>query len=332
MGIQGLKKIIKKHAEKSLREVDITFLNNSTIAIDSSILLYKYRYIYSSDDFHIIGFNNLITELKSFNIKPVFVFDGKPPEAKQDTLNKRIEIKTKLNEKINLLTIKKNELIENTSSELVNNFEEYIDDSEIQENTSELNENTKELNELFEIDKELSKLQKNNLVITRKHSKEVMELLTSLDIDFIKAIGEAEEYCSFLQKNNFVDYVLTEDTDSLTFGAKKVLFNIPKTKNKFLLVDLDLVLSEMVLTYSQFIDFCILCGCDYTCTIPKVGPVTALKLIKDFSTIEGIIGINKYKIPDNFNYLNARSLFIKNEEYSKENIEFNKKIKKPLFI
>jgi hypothetical protein len=61
-GIKGLKKVIKKHAEKSLREVDITFLNGSTIAIDSSILLYKYRYIYSSDDFHIKGFNLLITE------------------------------------------------------------------------------------------------------------------------------------------------------------------------------------------------------------------------------------------------------------------------------
>ena len=99
------------------------------------------------------------------------------------------------------------------------------------------------------------------------------------------------------------------------------------------MVDLDLVLSEMELTYSQFIDFCILCGCDYTCTIPKVGPVTALKLIKEFNSIEGIVNSGKnYQIPDNFNYLNARSLFIKNEEYSKENIEFNKKIKKPLFI
>ena len=331
MGIQGLKKVIKKHAEKSLREVDITFLNGSTIAIDSSILLYKYRYIYSSDDFHIKGFNLLITEFKSFNINPVFVFDGKPPEAKQDTLNKRIEIKTKLNEKINLLTIKKNELIQNTSSELVNNLEEYIDDSEIPEN--ELNESTEPSSELIEINKELSKLQKNNLVITKKHSQEVMELLSSLGVNFIKATGEAEEYCSFLQKNDFVDYVLTEDTDSLTFGAKKVLFNIPKVKNKFLLVDLDLVLSEMELTYSQFIDFCILCGCDYTCTIPKVGPVTALKLIKEFNSIEGIVNSGKnYQIPDNFNYLNARSLFIKNEEYSKENIEFNKKIKKPLFI
>jgi flap endonuclease-1 len=328
MGIQGLKKVIKKNAQKSLREVDITFLNGSVIAIDSSILLYKYRYIYSTDNFHIIGFNSLITDLKNYNIKPVFVFDGKPPEAKQITLDKRMEIKTKLNEKINSLNIKKNELIDF-------NVQEYINDTN-ESNESEINEsesNESEINELKEINRELEKLKKNNLVITKRHSQEVMELLESLDIDFIKATGEAEEYCSFLQKNNFVDYVLTEDTDSLTFGAKKVLFNVPKTKNKFLLVDLDLVLSEMELSYTQFIDFCILCGCDYTCTIPKVGPVTALKLIKEFSSIEGIIhSEKKYKIPDNFNYLNARNLFIKNEEYSKENINFKEKIKKPLFI
>jgi flap endonuclease-1 len=328
MGIQGLKKILKKNAEKSLKEVDITFLNGSKIAIDSSILLYKYRYIHSSDNFHIIGFSSLINELQSFNITPVFVFDGKPPDAKQGTLNKRIETKTKLNEKINEL-IKKKDLIlinELSNSELIN--EEYINDSNLTNESNESNES-----ELIEINKELEKLQKNNLVITKKHSQEVMELLNSLDIGNIKAIGEAEEYCSFLQKNGFVDYVLTEDTDSLTFGATKVLFNIPKTRNKFLLIELNVVLSELEFSYSQFIDFCILCGCDYTCTIPKVGPVSALKLIKEYGSIESIIdkNNNKYKIPDNFNYLVARELFIKNEEYSKDLINFNKN-KKPLFI
>jgi flap endonuclease-1 len=329
MGIQGLKKILKKNAEKSLKEVDITFLNGSKIAIDSSILLYKYRYIHSSNDFHIIGFNSLINELKSFNITPVFVFDGKPPEAKQDTLNKRIEIKTKLNEKINVLIKKKDLILINESNNNLLNLinEEYIDDSENLENPE-----SKSIMEINEINKELQKLQKNNLIITKKHSEEVIVLLESLDINYIKAIGEAEEYCSFLQKNGFVDYVLTEDTDSLTFGATKVLFNIPKTRNKFLLIELNLVLSELKISYEQFIDFCILCGCDYTCTIPKVGPVTALKLIKEYGNIEAIINLNTYNVPDNFNYLVARELFIKNTEYSKQNINFNKKNKKPLFI
>jgi flap endonuclease-1 len=31
----------------------------------------------------------------------------------------------------------------------------------------------------------------------------------------------------------------------------------------------------------QFIDFCILCGCDYTPKIPQIGPIKAYKMIKE---------------------------------------------------
>jgi len=33
------------------------------------------------------------------------------------------------------------------------------------------------------------------------------------------------------------------------------------------------------LTYEEFVDMCILCGCDYTETIDGVGPITAYKVI-----------------------------------------------------
>ena len=40
------------------------------------------------------------------------------------------------------------------------------------------------------------------------------------------------------------------------------------------------ILEELDLTYEQYIDFCILCGCDYTSKVPGIGPVKALKMIK----------------------------------------------------
>ena len=39
----------------------------------------------------------------------------------------------------------------------------------------------------------------------------------------------------------------------------------------------------------QFIDLCILCGCDYTTNIQGVGPVKAYKYIKDLKTIENVL-------------------------------------------
>ena len=73
---------------------------------------------------------------------------------------------------------------------------------------------------------------------------------------------------------------------------------------------LDTILSDLELNYTQFIDLCILCGCDYTCTIPKVGPVNALKLIKKHITID-----NFENVPKEFDYQTARRLFIQNENY-----------------
>jgi 5'-3' exonuclease len=55
------------------------------------------------------------------------------------------------------------------------------------------------------------------------------------------------------------------------------------------------------LTYDQFVDLCILCGCDYCSTIKGIGPKTALKLVKQHKTLEAIIEHlrkdKKYDIP-----------------------------------
>ena len=46
------------------------------------------------------------------------------------------------------------------------------------------------------------------------------------------------------------------------------------------------VMADLGLTEDEFIDMCILCGCDYASKIEGVGPVKAYKFIKEFSSIE----------------------------------------------
>ena len=57
----------------------------------------------------------------------------------------------------------------------------------------------------------------------------------------------------------------------------------------------------MELSYEQFVDLCILCGCDYCSTIKGIGPKTAFKLIKQHKSIETVIEAvkkeKKYEIP-----------------------------------
>lgn len=69
----------------------------------------------------------------------------------------------------------------------------------------------------------------------------------------------------------------------------------------------------------QFIDFCILCGCDYLEPLKGVGAKTAYKLIKDNGDLAGAIEALKDKdakskkekqtIPDEWPWEEARELF-----------------------
>ena len=70
----------------------------------------------------------------------------------------------------------------------------------------------------------------------------------------------------------------------------------------------------------EFIDLCIMCGCDYTQSIGGIGPIKAFSFIEDNRNIEEtLVKIResnedpkkkkKFIIPDNFLYEESRMLF-----------------------
>ena len=71
-------------------------------------------------------------------------------------------------------------------------------------------------------------------------------------------------------------------------------------------------MSGLGFDYDQFIDLCILLGCDYCGTIRGIGRVRAVELIDKYKNIENVIKSldpKKYPTPENFNYVRARELF-----------------------
>jgi flap endonuclease-1 len=130
-----------------------------------------------------------------------------------------------------------------------------------------------------------------------------------MGIPYLDAIGEADPQCAELVKSGSADYVLSEDMDLLTFGTPYLIRGL--TKNKPIIYNLNKLLSELKLTQLQFVDLCILFGCDYTPRIKKVGVVRAFKLIKKYKNIENIIKNEKtIDIPSDYNYLEARDYFV----------------------
>lgn len=72
------------------------------------------------------------------------------------------------------------------------------------------------------------------------------------------------------------------------------------------------LLEELQLTPDQFIDVCILCGCDYCGRIPGIGPTKALDLVRQQGAMEGVLAKldrTKFVVPEPYPYEEARRLF-----------------------
>jgi flap endonuclease-1 len=122
---------------------------------------------------------------------------------------------------------------------------------------------------------------------------------------------------------------MTEDMDSLVFGCprliRKSITKLKTNKDDVSIFDLENILKSFDLTHDEFIDLCILCGCDYCSNIPKIGNITAYKLIKKHKNIENVIEEiknKKYDIPDDYmeKFLISRKLFL----IFKNNIDIKK--------
>ena len=165
-------------------------------------------------------------------------------------------------------------------------------------------------------DKEaIEKFSKRTIRVTPEQNEDCKKLLRLMGIPVIDAPSEAEAQCAQLCKEGHVYGISTEDMDSLTLGTPKLLRHLMTPAAQKVLVlefDHDMILKELDLTNDEFIDLCILCGCDYTSKIQGIGPVRALQLIRKHKCIEKIIeelDPDKYKIPEDFPYKEARELF-----------------------
>ena len=103
--------------------------------------------------------------------------------------------------------------------------------------------------------------------------------------------------------------------DTLTFASPVLLRRLTFSearKMPIMEIKLDKVLSGLGMDMDQFIDLCILLGCDYCDSIKGIGPHRALALIKEHKNIESVlknIDRKKYIVPEDWPYEEARRLF-----------------------
>jgi flap endonuclease-1 len=104
-------------------------------------------------------------------------------------------------------------------------------------------------------------------------------LLERLDVPVVEAPAEGEAQASYMAARGDVDYVGSEDYDTLLFGAPETLRQLTSSGDPELM-GLEPTLERHGITREQLVDVAILCGTDFNEGISGVGPKTAVKAIK----------------------------------------------------
>lgn len=144
-------------------------------------------------------------------------------------------------------------------------------------------------------------------------------LLSSMGIPTVQAPSEGEAQAAFMAMRGDVYYAASQDYDALLFGSPRVVRNLTVTgkrklpkKNVYVdvtpeVIGLDDELMRLGIDRKQLVEVGILCGTDYNEGLDRVGPKTALKLIREHGNLESVFSARGETIDG---YDRVRDLFL----------------------
>ncbi len=278
MGIKNMLKFLNVNYPDTIKKINNTDFNKKFIAIDASIILYQV----------VIAIRN----------------------SGADMINSQGEITSHIlglfNKTINLLKM--------------NIIPIYVFDGKPPEFKSKVLNNRRDIKQkayekLSEDITEDEKIKyfKRTVSISKKQINECIELLELMGIPYIEAPEEADSQCAELVKSGIADGVLTEDMDIMTFGATKIYRNLTSYKKDNMMICMDDVLKSLNLNYEQFIELCILFGCDYNEKIRDLKPEEIFSYYSQYKNIPETLNLmksNNVKLPDMTDYLLIKNYFM----------------------
>ena len=277
---------------------------NKIVAIDAYNAIYQFLAIIRGPEglhltdadghvtSHITGLFYRNINFLSLGIKPVYVFDGKPPSLKSAEIQHRKQIKKDA-------TVKYERAVSEGKMDDARKF--------AQQTTS----------------------MKDGMV---EDSKRLLDLF---GIPHIQAPSEGEATAALLTTTGHADVAASQDFDSILFGARKLVRNFTNSgrrklpnRNTYIEIEPEIIdykknLEALGITREQLIDVGILIGTDFNPDgFERVGPKTAIKMIKEHGKLEDIAQIQGQLQTIDYNAI--RKIFLEPEVAVVNKIEFGK--------
>jgi flap endonuclease-1 len=243
-------------------------LNGKIIAIDAYNAIYQFLSIIRQPDgtplkdstgkitSHLSGLFYRTSNLVEMGLKPVYIFDGKSPALKAEEIERRRQAKVQAIAEYEKAAAAGDIAKMRTYAQASTTMKDYMLDDSI-------------------------------------------KLIELMGLPWVQAPSEGEAQAAYMTRKGNSDYCASQDYDSLLFGAPKLLRNVTisgrrKVPGKNMYIDitpevaeLSKILSFCKLSHEQLVDVGILIGTDFNPDgIKGIGPKTALKLIKEYGTIE----------------------------------------------
>lgn len=280
MGIRGLTGFLRWIASSNPSiadsSIDWSKWKHKKIGIDILGFLYRAK----SQRHSIFTFlGKFIAACKKHEITPVMVFDGKPPDEKRILLQKRAALRL---------------ASEETKRQLEKDLGE-VPMNEIQTAV---------------VTKELQRLDLNSTYLTSEERDMAKQLFYACGIVSLNASCEADSVLAHFSKRDEFAAVISHDFDLLARGVETLLvpenYALPGDAYGWSEYNLPTILRQIRFTYDQFLDMCVLMGCDYTSGLMSLPFKRAYWMVQFRGSLPTLLDI--LGVPDPKPYETAKQL------------------------
>jgi len=115
-------------------------------------------------------------------------------------------------------------------------------------------------------DQDLSVLKQQCTKVNILDVSNVKKIMDKMGATYIVAPYEADEICAKLMNNENIYACMSDDTDMLVYGCKRVLRNVNFENKTAILYKLDDILKYLKMSYMDFKRLCVIAGTDYSKT------------------------------------------------------------------